>query len=129
MNPSLDRQAWYWTAAISLIALIAFITARELFIAPLRPGGSWLVLKVVPLLAALPGVLKRRLYTYQWAALLICAYIAFAVVSGMSDAYPLARACGWLEAILGSAFFIAAVLFVRPYKRAAKAARITSKTP
>ena len=121
-----NKVPWYWVASGSLLALIVFITVRELYLAPLRPGGSWLVLKVVPLLLALPGVLKRRLYTYQWAALLSCVYVAFAVVGGMSDPSALARTCAWVEAALGAVFFCATVLFVRPYKRAAKAARVTA---
>lgn len=37
-------------AAASLVALIILCVAWELVLAPLRPGGSWMVLKVIPLL-------------------------------------------------------------------------------
>ena len=53
------------TASTSLIALIFLCVAWELWLAPLRPGGSWLVLKALPLLAPLMGILKGRRYTYQ----------------------------------------------------------------
>ena len=46
-------------ACSSLIALILLGLAWELVLAPLRPGGSWMVLKVLPLLLPLRGVLKR----------------------------------------------------------------------
>ncbi len=52
-------------AATCLLALIALGLAWELWLAPLRPGGSWLALKVLPLTLALPGVLKLRMYTYR----------------------------------------------------------------
>ena len=57
-------------ASVLLVALIALCVSWELFIAPQRPGGSWLVLKVLPLLAPMRGVLRGRVYTYQWAAML-----------------------------------------------------------
>ena len=58
-----------------LIALIFLCVAWELWLAPLRPGGSWLVLKVLPLLAALFGTLRGRRYTYQWASMLSLVYL------------------------------------------------------
>src|SRR5262245_48105140 len=53
-------------AFVVLAALTALCLAWEWRIAPLRPGGSALVLKTLPLAAALPGVFRRRLYTFQW---------------------------------------------------------------
>ena len=46
----LTRKKAYWATVSSLLALIALCVAWELFVAPIRPGGSWLVLKVLPLL-------------------------------------------------------------------------------
>ena len=63
-------------ASSSLIALILLCLAWELVLAPLRPGGSWMVLKVVPLLLPLRGVLKRDVYTLQWSSMLILVYLA-----------------------------------------------------
>jgi len=51
-------------AVASLLALIALCLAWELWLAPLRPGGSWLALKVLPLCIPLAGLLKNRMYTY-----------------------------------------------------------------
>ena len=59
-------------AAITLlIALLFLCLAWETVLAPLRPGGSWLALKALPLLAPLFGVLRGNRYTYQWSTLLI----------------------------------------------------------
>lgn len=108
-------------ACALLIALVVYLLARELAIAPLRPGGSLLALKALPFVLALPGVLRRRLYTFQWTALLVLVYVALGIVSGMSDATAVSRRAGWTEALLATAYFVAALAFVRPYKKAYKA--------
>ncbi|MDR6419561.1 putative membrane protein [Paraburkholderia phenoliruptrix] len=106
-------------ATASLVALIALSIAWELWLAPLRSGGSALVLKAVPLLLALPGVWRQRLYTLQWASMLILLYFAEGVVRGWSDR-GLSAGLGWLEAALAIVFFVAALAYVAPFKRAAK---------
>jgi uncharacterized membrane protein len=99
-------------ATASLIALILLCLAWELWLAPLRPGGSWLALKAVPLLAALPGILRGRRYTFQWSALLILAYWVEGTVRLMSDV-GLAVRLAAVELALAVIFFAAAVLFAR----------------
>lgn len=99
-------------AAASLIALIALCLAWELWIAPLRPGGSWLVLKVLPLLVPLFGILRQRRYTHQWASLLIQLYLLEGLTRAASDN----GAMQWLAAIevaLALVFFVAVVTFAR----------------
>lgn len=107
-------------AVITLIALILLCIAWETVLAPLRPNGSWLVLKVVPLLIPLRGVLKRNLYTMQWSSMLILLYFAEGIVRGMSDR-GFSAMLGWAEVALVVAFFTCVVLYLRPYKKAAKA--------
>ena len=119
--PELGDRRWYLLACSSLIAVILFMLLRELMLAPVRPGGSWLALKTIPLALALFGILKGRIYTYQWASLLIWVYIAFAVVSGITDPRAASRTAGWVEAGLCALFFVAAVAYVRPFKKAHKA--------
>jgi uncharacterized membrane protein len=109
-------------AAASLIALIVLTVAWEWWLAPLRPGGTALVLKAVPLLLALPGVLRQRLYTLQWASMLILLYFAEGIVRGMSDR-GLSAQLGWLETALALAFFVCALAYVAPFKRAARHAK------
>lgn len=107
-------------AIAALLALVALGIAWESALAPLRPGGSWLVLKVVPLLLPLRGVWKRDLYTMQWSSMLILLYLAEGVVRGISDR-GLSSTLGWIETGLTLVFFFCVVFFVRPYKRAARA--------
>ncbi|RJG05703.1 DUF2069 domain-containing protein [Noviherbaspirillum cavernae] len=109
----------YTGAVTSLVALIALCVAWELVLAPLRPGGSWLVLKVIPLLIPLRGVLKRDIYTMQWSSMLILLYFTEGIVRATSDA-GLSATLGWIEVALTCVFFFCSILYLRPYKRAAK---------
>ena len=59
MNPWFNR-----LASISLVGLIFLCIAWELWLAPLRPGGSMLVLKALPLLFPLFGILRGKRYTH-----------------------------------------------------------------
>ncbi|MBN3755941.1 DUF2069 domain-containing protein [Paraburkholderia sp. Tr-20389] len=106
-------------ALLALVALIALCVAWEWWLAPLRTGGSLLVLKAAPLLLALPGVWRKRLYTLQWASMLSLLYLMEGIVRGMSDRGLSAR-LGWCEALLAAAFFVCALAYVAPFKRAAK---------
>lgn len=108
-----------WLAVASLLALIALALAWELWLAPLRPGGSWLALKALPLCLPLPGLLKRRMYTYRWTSLLVWLYFTEGVVratSGSGSEVPLAA----LEVVLTLVLFAACALHVRLRLRHAK---------
>jgi uncharacterized membrane protein len=105
------RAAW-WGALACLLSLIALAVAWELFLAPVKPGGSWLVLKVVPLLAPLRGVLHGRRYTFQWSTLLVWLYVAEGATRAFSDTGLSARlALGELALALG--YFGFAVAWLR----------------
>ncbi|MBT1538360.1 DUF2069 domain-containing protein [Ralstonia solanacearum] len=104
----------------SLIALIALCTAWELWLAPLRPGGSWLALKALLLAWPLPGVLRRNRYTMQWASMFILLFFTEGIVRATSDAGA-SRALAWAEVVLSLVFFFATIFYLRPFKRAAKA--------
>jgi uncharacterized membrane protein len=107
-------------AVSSLVALIVLCVAWELMLAPLRPGGSWMVLKVMPLLLPLRGVLKRDVYTMQWSSMLILIYFTEGIVRATSDRLPLSAALGWIETALTCLFFLCTILYLRPYKKAAR---------
>ena len=106
-------------AACSLVALILLCLAWELALAPLRPGGSWLVLKVLPLLLPLRGVLKRDVYTMQWSSMLILLYFCEGIVRATSDR-GLSASLAWIEVALACSFFFCILSYLRPIKRAAK---------
>jgi uncharacterized membrane protein len=99
-------------AAATLVALVALCLAWELWLAPLRPGGSWLALKVLPLLPALPGVLKGRLYTFRWAMMLVLAYFIEGAVRAWSERGTSATLAS-IEIVLALAFYATAIGYVR----------------
>ena len=106
-------------AAATLIALIALCVAWELWLAPLRPGGSWLVLKVLPLLLVLRGVLAGRNYVLQWSVLLIWLYVTEGLVRVASDSGT-AMVLAGLEVALAAAYFICVAAILRPLKKLAR---------
>ena len=105
-------------AAYALIALIVLCLAWELWLAPLRPGGSLLALKALPLALPLSGILKGKRYTYQWSSLLILAYFAEGVTRAWSDR-DLSQSLAMGEVALSLAFFVAAVSYARLTRAAA----------
>jgi len=110
-------------AIVSLVGLIVLCLVWELGVAPLRPGGSLLVLKVLPLLLPLRGILKGSLYTMQWASMLILLYFMEGVVRAYSDPSSMSAAMGGIEVALSLVFYLCAILYVMPAKKAAKAAK------
>ena len=113
------RKRLHAGAVAALLALIALCVAWELFVAPLRPGGSWLVLKVLPLLVVLRGVLRADNYTLQWSTLLVWAYFTEGVVRAASDA-GLSAQLALLEVGLCVMYFGCAAFYLRPLKKLAK---------
>jgi uncharacterized membrane protein len=112
-------------AVFCLTALIALCVAWELWLAPLRPGGSWLVLKAVPLLAPLFGILHRRLYTFRWSAMLALAYLVEGTVRVYAES-GWSSALAAIETVLALVFFASAVMFVRASMAASRDARASS---
>lgn len=108
-----------WLAVGSVLALITLGLAWELWLAPLRPGGSWLVVKVLPLCLPLAGLLRNRMYTYRWVSLVVWLYFIEGVVRAYSDRGLSAR-LALLEVALCLALFAACTLHVRIRLRKAR---------
>lgn len=96
----------------SLLGLILLGLAWELWLAPLRPGGSWLALKVLPLCLPLAGLLKNRMYTYRWVSLLVWLYFTEGVVRAWSDRAP-SNGYALLQVLLCLSLFAACAMHVR----------------
>jgi uncharacterized membrane protein len=105
-------EATRWLAVASLVGLIVLGVAWELWLAPVRPGGTLLAVKVLPLCLPLAGLLRRRMYTYRWVSLLVWIYFTEGVVRATSDRGLSAR-LALVEVLLCLALFIACVLHVR----------------
>lgn len=116
---------YQFIASASLIALIFLCLGWELWWAPLRPGGSWLVLKAVLLLAPLFGILRGKRYTYKWVSLFIQFYLLEGLVRATSE-QGLAQWLAIGETILAGIVFVSVILFIRatrslPVEKAASA--------
>ncbi len=106
----------HYISIVSLIALIFLSVAWEGWLAPLKPGGSALILKVLPLLVPLFGILRGKRYTYQWASLMILIYFAEGAVRAWSD-HGLSQRLAMLEVALTVIFFFAAIYYAHAMAR------------
>ena len=106
----------YRLAVASLCLLIALSLSWEWWLAPLRPGGSRLALKALPLCLPLSGILKQKVYTYQWSSLLVLAYFAESVVR-LFDAQTASRWCALAVLCCSVAFFISCLAFVKQKRK------------
>ena len=81
--PRVPRAARLAVASTLALALLQILW--ELALAPLRPHGSWLALKALPLLLLLPGVAHGRRMPRQVLALLLPFYIGEALVRTLAE--------------------------------------------
>ena len=96
----------------ALIALIFLCLAWEGWLAPLRPGGSWLILKGAFLLLPLFGILRGKRYTYKWLSL----FIQFYLLEGATRATSETGISQWLaigETTLAGIVFVLTILYIR----------------
>lgn len=98
--------------AATLTVLILLCLAWELWLAPLRPGGSMLALKALPLIIPIFGVMRENRYTYQWTSMLVLAYFAEGCVRAFAES-GLARGLAVAEIALSTACFVLAIAFAR----------------
>ena len=108
----IDPRTLRLAASAALLALIALCLAWELWLAPLRPGGSYLALKALPLAIPLLGILLGRRYTYQWTSMLVLAYFAEGVVRAWSERGT-SQILALAEATFSVIFFVAVVWYSR----------------
>jgi uncharacterized membrane protein len=99
-------------ASTSLIALIALCLLWEGWLAPLRSGGSWLILKGAFLLLPLFGILRGRRYTYKWVSLFVQFYLLEGLVRATSDS-GISRWLAVGETALATLLFVSVILYIR----------------
>jgi uncharacterized membrane protein len=115
---------WRTKDPYQLIATAAFVDlfilciAWEWFISPLRPGGSWLILKAIPLLFAIPGLWRGNVYTMQWASMLVLLYVTEGLVRILETGTNFWMAV--LETAIGTVGFICLLVYLKPIKARAK---------
>jgi uncharacterized membrane protein len=99
-------------ASVGLIALVLLCLLWELLLAPLRPGGSWLALKAVPLALLVPSALRGTRRALQWLSLLLPFYVAEGVVRGLTDGGRHSLVA-WAAATIAAVTFVAVLAWVR----------------
>ncbi len=107
-------------ALLTLLALIVLCVGWELAWAPIKPGGSWLALKALPLALPVAGFLKRRLYTFRWVSLIVWLYFIEGVVRAYSDPSPSCQ-MAQVEILLCLVLFVSCALHVKYRFKAAQA--------
>jgi uncharacterized membrane protein len=108
--PSTSRAAR--AASVGLIALVLFCLLWELLLAPLRPGGSWLALKALPLALLVPSALRGTRRALQWLSLLLPFYVAESIVRGFTESGRHSLVA-WVAAAIATATFVALLAWVR----------------
>lgn len=106
------KRLLYLGSVSSLIALTMLCLAWELWLAPLRPGGSWLVLKAALLLLPLFGVLRGKRYTYQWSCMFILLYLTEGIMRAWSER-GMAQGLAVGEIVLSGIFFVCAIYYAK----------------
>ncbi len=99
-------------ASASLVALILLCLTWEAFLAPLKLGGSLLMLKATPLLIPLFGILKGKRYTYQWASMFILFYFTEGIVRAWADK-GLSAKLALVEVALTLLFFVCTIFYAK----------------
>ena len=68
-----------------LIVLSLWCLIWEGYTAPLNPEGSWLILKSVPIVLPLLGILRNDLRTHQYTVLIVFPYFIEGVVRSYAE--------------------------------------------
>ena len=113
-----NKNPYQLLAVAAFVDLFILCVAWEWFISPLRPGGSWLILKCIPLLFAIPGIWKGKVYTMQWASMLILLYVTEGLVRILESGTNFWLAL--LETVLATTAFVCLLLYLKPIKKEAK---------
>jgi uncharacterized membrane protein len=100
----------HFGAMTALLGLIVLTLAWEAWLAP--TGRGLLMVKALPLLLPLFGILRGKRYTHQWAPMLILMYFTEGVVRAWSDA-GIGAMLAVVEIVLSSVFFVCAMLYAR----------------
>lgn len=109
------KNTLHYLSITSLIGLIGLCIAWEGWLAPIRPGGSAAVLKALPLLLPLFGILRGKIYTYQWSSMLILLYFTEGLTRLITDHGTAAWLAG-VEMVLALVFFFSVIFYVRVAK-------------
>jgi uncharacterized membrane protein len=98
------------------------IVLWELWLAPLRPGGSMLALLALPLLGMSHAAWRRSNYGLQVSSMLVLVYLVEGVMRALND-HGMSQLLAIIEIVLVALFFCADLAYLSPLKRAARRAK------
>lgn len=102
--------ALHYGSIASLLGLIFLNLAWEAWLAP--TARVILLLKTLPLLLPLFGILRGRRYTYQWSSMLILFFFTEGLVRAYSE-QGLVRGLALAEVGLSVVFYLCAIFYAR----------------
>jgi uncharacterized membrane protein len=104
-----------YTVVACFVALVVLGLLWELWLAPLRPGGTLLALKVIPIALAIPSLLRGSRYAFQWWSMLLMIYLTEGLVRATSDK-GLSANLAWIEVALCSIAFFCILFYTKKPK-------------
>ncbi len=117
---------WHAIAFFSAALLCLLCIGWEWLGAPLKLGGTLMVLKCLPLALCLKGLWRGKLYVLQVTSMLVLLYMSEGVIRGIGDTGA-SQYYAWAEFVLSWICFFACLFYVGPYKKAYKQSKNQSK--
>ncbi len=118
----ITTQNLYWSAAISYLVLVIVLSSwLYLSLPSLKSPLIIGTLVILLLLAPVPGILKRKPYTFAWAAMLVLAYFTHSLIELYANDAMFGHAL--IELLASSVFITCAGLYARLRSRELKAAK------
>ena len=112
----------YTLALVFWIALIVLTILWEGWLAPIKPAGMWLMIKSLPLLIPLFGMLHEKRVYFSIASLIAMPYFTEGVMiswgeiaTGISN--PMLLTCSLAQTLLVLCFVFCVYIYLRNTKR------------
>jgi uncharacterized membrane protein len=118
----MNTKTAYTLSLIFWIALIVLSILWEGWLAPTQPAGLWLMIKTLPLLIPLFGMLHHKRIHFSIAGLIVMPYFTEAVMIGWGEVAtgvknPVLLACSLIEVFLVLGFVVSVYIYLRNTKR------------
>lgn len=103
-------------AQAAWLGLVGLTLLWDWLLAPLGTGRVLLLVKLVPLMLPLRGILNGRVYTFQYCSMLVLAYFCESVMRWF-DLSAASRVLAAGETLLSAAFFVCCLLHLQRFKK------------
>jgi uncharacterized membrane protein len=112
----------YTLSLVFWIALIVLTLLWEGWLAPTKPAGLWLIIKALPLLIPLFGMLHMKRTSFSVAGLIAMLYFTEGVMISWSEyatgsQNPALLACSLAEVVLVLSFVVCVYIYLRNTKK------------